>query len=432
MKEKLAQIAHRILEKLPSDVQSAHVIVSFDENTPVNFEADKLKSIKSSCTMSLTLKVIADGRRGTASVTSPQDIDALIDNAIASAKFGREVSYIFPNPAPPPQVKIFDEAVTRITTKEMVEWCQEMISMLKGYNPDISAYAGASKSISYFHMANTSGLDYGDVSSGYGIGIYGELVRGEDILYAGYGFGWRKAEIDHTEIARRAIERFKLAERNVKITSGRYPVLFPPTGLGTLLLTLRLALSGKNVLMGDSPLSDKLDQQVFNSSLSLIDTALIDYMSGSSRYDSDGVCKGETRLIDSGVLRGFLYDLDTASRAKRKPTGNNGCAPNNWVISPGGTPLKELISSIKEGLMVESVMGLGQGNPISGEFSVNIALGYKIENGEIVGRVKNTMLAGNVYDALKEDIILSDESEWVNGWLKAPAILVPELNVVSK
>lgn len=137
-------------------------------------------------------------------------------------------------------------------------------------------------------------------------------------------------------------------------------------------------------------------------------------------------------MIDSGVLRGFLYDLDTASRAKRRPTGNSGCAPNNWVISPGNTPLKEIISSIREGLMVESVMGLGQGNPISGEFSVNVALGYKIENGEIVGRVKNTMLAGNVYDALKEDIILSAESEWVNGWLKAPAILIPELNVVSK
>ena len=432
MKEKLAGIAHRILEKLPSNVQSAHVIVSFDENTPVNFEADKLKSIKSSRTMNLTLKVIEEGRRGASSVTSPQDIDVLIENAIASAKFGRKVSYIFPNPAPPPQVEIFDEAVTEITTEEMVERCQEMIHMMKGYNPDISTYAGASKSISYFHMANTSGLDYGDVSSEYGIGIYGELVRGEDILYAGYGFGWRKAEIDHVMVAREAIERFKLAERNVKISSGRYPVLFPPTGLGTLLLTLRLALSGKNVLMGDSPLSDKLDRQVFNSSLSLTDTALTDYMSGSGRYDSDGVRKGETILIDSGVLKGFLYDLDTASRAGRKPTGNSGCAPNNWIISPGQQPLSDILSSIKEGLMVESVMGLGQGNPISGEFSVNVALGYKIENGEIVGRVKNTMLAGNVYDALKEDIILSAESEWVNGWLKAPAILIPALNVVSR
>jgi PmbA protein len=432
MRDKLAEIAHQVLDELPPSVQSAHVIVSFGESTPVNFEADKLKSIKSSRAINLALRVIVDGRRGSATVTSPDDIAVLIDNALSSAKFGRQVNYVFPEPQSPPQVEVFDEDVARITTQQMVERCQEMICMLKDYNPDITTYAGASKSVSRFHMANTSGLDYGGISSSYGIGIHGELVRGEDILYAGYGFGWRKAQIDHTEVARKAIERFRLAEQNVKINSGRYPVLFPPTGLWTLLLTLRLALSGKNALMGDSPLSDKLGGQIFNPSLSITDSALVDYMSGSGAYDSDGVRKGETKLVETGVLEGFLYDLDTASRAGKEPTGNDGCSPNNWIISPGQTPLKEILAGIKEGLMVENVMGLGQGNPISGEFSVNVALGYKIENGEIVGRVKNTMLAGNVYDALKEEIVLSSDREWVGGWLYAPAILVPELNVVSK
>ena len=46
-------------------------------------------------------------------------------------------------------------------------------------------------------------------------------------------------------------------------------------------------------------------------------------------------------------------------------------------------------------------LGLGQGNPINGEFSVNLFLGYKIENGKLVGRVKDVMLAGNAFDALK-------------------------------
>ena len=62
-------------------------------------------------------------------------------------------------------------------------------------------------------------------------------------------------------------------------------------------------------------------------------------------------------------------------------------------------------------------LGLGQGNPINGEFSVNVFLGYKIENGQLMGRVKDVMLAGNAFDALKNITAISKEREWVSGWL---------------
>ena len=432
MRERLADIAHQILEKLPPKVSGASVTVALTDSTPVNFEHDKLKSIKSSKTLSLSLKVIVDGKLGRASVTSPQDIDALIENAVSSAAFGREVKFDFPSPSELPQVKLFDEEVERIETAGMVDMCREMIEILKGYRSEIVTYASASKSVTYLHMANTNGLDYGDAFSSFSVWLLGELVKDEDIVYAGHGFGWRRAEIDHRGIAERVVDKFRKAERTAKISPGRYPVIFPPTGLDILLLTLRLALNGKNVLMGESPLSDKLGKAAFSPAFTLIDSALIDYMSGSGKLDSDGVPKGERKLIDEGVVKGFLYDLDTASRAGVPPTGNDGCSPNNWIIEPGEGSLEEMVASVREGLIAEDFIGLGQGNPISGEFSVNVALGYKIENGEIVGRVKNTMLAGNVYEALKGEIILSGEREWVGGWLYAPAVMIPELNVTSK
>jgi PmbA protein len=52
---------------------------------------------------------------------------------------------------------------------------------------------------------------------------------------------------------------------------------------------------------------------------------------------------------------------------------------------------------------------LGQGNPINGEFSVNVFLGYKIQNGKVAGRVKDVMLAGNAYTALKDITAISQE-----------------------
>jgi len=82
------------------------------------------------------------------------------------------------------------------------------------------------------------------------------------------------------------------------------------------------------------------------------------------------------------------------------------------------------------------VPGPGQGNPINGEFSANVFLGYKIEDGEIVGRVKDVMLAGNAYDALKDIVAISREQERMGGRSPgSPAVAlypVGKLSVVAK
>ena len=55
----------------------------------------------------------------------------------------------------------------------------------------------------------------------------------------------------------------------------------------------------------------------------------------------------------------------------------------------------------------------------------------RVEDGEVVGRVKNTMLAGNVYEALMRISAVGEEPEWT-GSLCAPPVLVDGLYVVSK
>ena len=211
------------------------------------------------------------------------------------------------------------------------------------------------------------------------------------------------------------------------------PVIFTPVGVGVLLLTLILGFNGKNVFLGWSPLAGKLGEKIADERFSLIDNPLIDYAGSSGKYDGEGVPHQITPLIEDGVVKNFLYDLDTAGRAGAKTTGNGvGCNPSNLVIKESDTSYEEMIKSTKEGLLVHNVMGLGQGNPISGEFSVNVNLGYKIENGEIAGRVKDVMLAGNVYDALKDIAAIGDEARWAYGSLLTPPVKINKLSVVAR
>ena len=63
-------------------------------------------------------------------------------------------------------------------------------------------------------------------------------------------------------------------------------------------------------------------------------------------------------------------------------------------------------------------------------FSLNIDLGFVVREGQIVGRVKDTMVAGNVYQALKQVVALGNDARW-SGSCHAPSLIVDGLSVVS-
>ena len=172
-----------------------------------------------------------------------------------------------------------------------------------------------------------------------------------------------------------------------------------------------MGTNGRNAAKGDSPLAGRLNQAVLAPSLTLIDDPHRDYASGARVIDNNGIPTKRQTIIEQGRLKRFLYDLDSAGLAGTKPTGNNDCSPYSPVILPGSTPSSQLLRDIKDGLYVRDLIGFGQSNIINGDFSGNVGLGYQIKNGEIVGRVKNTMISGNLYQVMKQNVLVSSDTE---------------------
>ena len=100
------------------------------------------------------------------------------------------------------------------------------------------------------------------------------------------------------------------------------------------------------------------------------------------------------------------------------------------VITGGTISQKEMIKGIKEGILVEQLMGAEQGNVLGGDFSGNVLLGYKIENGEIIGRVKDTVVSGNIYELLKNITAVGTDYKWIGG-VYAPSICLPAVSCAS-
>jgi len=201
-----------------------------------------------------------------------------------------------------------------------------------------------------------------------------------------------------------------------------------------------LAFNGKAVLEGTSPLKDKLGEQVFDKKLSLWDDATVVHGVGSYPFDDEGMPGQRLPLVANGVVTSFLYDLQTAALAGTRSTGNGRRAGGGYpspaisslVLEKGKVSFQAMVKDMKEGLIVEEVIGAEQGNILGGDFGGNVLLGYKAENGEIVGRVKDTMIAGNVYQVLRELPGVGQETRWVGGILQTPPIYCSGVSVTTK
>jgi PmbA protein len=425
----------QIVEKALQKAQAVQAVMLTQETSSVDFEDDRLKSAASSQRTQIDVKVILDGKVGVSSTTDPRDVDGVVKRALEAAEFGSPAHFELPEAQSLEAVKIFDPALLLLEKPEMIRMGQQMMDMIKSYNPEILAGAGVNKTVYKVEYANSKGASYTAEHTDFNLGVGGQLVRGTDILFAGHGVGQKKRAVDTEEIAAQAIEYFRMAEQIAPVESGELPVVFTPSGLIALLLSLGLAVDGKNVYLGASPLRDKLGQQIASPSLTVVDDPFIEYGPNTSAFDDEGVPRKVTHLIEKGVLCNFIYDLDTAGRAGAGPTGHGSNRRlTNLVINPGDTPYREMLGGIQKGLLVHDFLGLGQGNSINGEFSVNVFLGYKIENGQLVGRVKDVMLAGNAFDALKNITAISKEREWVSGWFAGlmPYMQIGKLSVTAK
>ncbi|MBM4045177.1 MAG: TldD/PmbA family protein [Planctomycetes bacterium] len=434
MKAAPQSLTTQILERVMKRAQGAQVVLGQSESTPVSFENDKLKSVRVQEGTSVSVRVILDGKVGSYATSDLDDVDSVVTSALEAAEHGSKAYYEFPGRAAALQaVKLFDQGIVNLTKAEMVRMGEEMVALVKQYDSNIVVNAGVTKTAGQLWFVNSAGQECFVESSSYSAGVFGQRTRGTDILWAGDGQGWRQRTLDHVAIARKAVEKFRLAEKNAPMESGACPVVFTPHGAYVLLYPLELGVNGKNVVKGDSPLKGKLGQKIADEQLTIVDDPLIDYASSSGSFDGEGVPHRVTPIVKDGVLASFLYDLDAAGRAGTTSTGHGpGCGTTNVLIEEGRTPYEQMVKSIDCGLLVEGVMGFGQSNIISGAFSVNVSLGYKIEKGQIVGRVKDVMLAGNAYDALKAIAAIGREREWVGGSLLTPAIQVEKLSVVSK
>jgi len=431
----------QILARAKKVAAEAEVYQVSSEETQVRFEANHLKQLQTSQSTSVALRIIKDGRIGYATTTGASDGQQLVKDAVETAAFGTEAKFQMPGSLKYPKVEIYDPAVAAVSIKEMVHLGEEMVAAITAHTPGIICEAGVTRGNITVRLLNSRGGNAEYKKSFFSLDIEGNLVNDTDMLFVGESDSSCHPLSDPKKVTDMVLKQLDMAKERAKSPTKVLPVIFTANGVaGALILPLLSAFNGKIVLEGASPVGSKVGKLVFDKNFSLRDEPLAAFRPGSRPCDDEGVASQRTPLITKGIVKGFLYDLQTAALAGKKSTGNGNRsrgglpapAASALVVTPGQTTFEEMVSNIKEGLVVEQLMGAEQGNILGGDFSGNVLLGYKIENGKIVGRVKDTMVSGNVYQILKDIGAIGSETRWVSGFLQTPPFYCKALSVSSK
>jgi len=430
-----------ILAQAKKVAEEAEVFQVSSEETQVRFEANRLKQIQTKQQTSVALRIVRQGRMGYATTTEAGDGRELVSNAVETAEFGTIARFQLPDLMDYPPVEVFDTAVESVSIKEMIGLGEEMIGTVTGHTPDIVCEAGVSRGVISVRIINSRGGQAEYRKSFFDIGIEGSLIEETDMLFVGESESSCHPLSEPEKVTALVLQQLELAKKRALAPSRQLPVVFTPNGVASaLIMPLMVAFNGKTVLEGASPIGNRLGQPVFSDKLWLWDDPTIGYRPGSRPCDDEGIPSQCTPLIERGTVAGFLYDLQTAALAGKRSTGNGSRSrgglpspsPSAFVMAPGDTTFEEMVRDMKEGLVIEQLMGAEQGNILGGDFSGNVLLGFKVENGKIVGRVKDTMVSGNIYQVLKQITAIGKDARWVGSFLQTPHLYLPSLSVASK
>ncbi len=405
------------------------------EHTSVAFESGRLKACGVSEEAGINLRVLKQGRVGIAGTTATEPGD-LLDRALASAALGETVPIAFPPAAPLPPVATFSNAAAEASLDRLSAIGAELVARVtrEGCQVNVSVDRETIET----RFVNTAGADAGYPGTAVSVSVDLARFAGDDVLmvYDVYTGTELPQAADLDALVASIEQRFTPALRVVESPDGALPVVFTPAGLSAILVPLEQALSGKTVLQGISPLAGKVGQPLFDERLSIVDDPLVAGRVASRPMDDEGVPSHRVPLVEGGVVRRFVYDLETAARAGTASTGHGARGTfskprigfSNLLVGErhgaGAAALGGgLAAGLRDGLIVDDLIGVGQGNVIGGAFSHPVALAYRVQHSEVIGRVKDAAVAGNVYELLKRIGGFGRDGRWLGSRWSASLLL---------
>lgn len=424
---------------------AAEVLMISSESISAGVRLGEVEKLKCSRERRLGLRVFAGQSSSSASTAEmePAALQRFVTGTLEMARVtAADPSSGLPDPGlhpgSLPELELADRVTGVIGAERALDLARTAERAALAFDPRIRNSEGAEFDSGYREVlfANSQGFTGEYAGTSYGLSVVPVAQDGSSMQRDfWYSASRRFAGLEEAEsIGRTAAVRSlrRLGARKVKTV--RAPVVFDPDTAAGLISSLASAASGPSLYRGASFLLDKLGQQVASTNVTIIDDGTIPGALGSRPFDGEGLLTRHKALVDRGILATYLLDSYSARKLGLKPTGNAsravggppGVSHANLYLKPGPYSPEQIISSIRQGLLVTELIGFGV-NSVTGDYSRG-ASGIWIENGELAYPVEEITIAGNLKDMYQSIEMIGNDLRWRSS-VVAPTVKVAELTI---
>ncbi len=324
------------------------------------------------------------------------------ENALRLARVAREDPDLpdLPGPRPFAPLALHDTATAALGPADRAERVRKALAGL----PREAVAAGYfSQAEGAFSVGNSAGLLVHTAYTSCEFSI---------TVFQGERSGWTKAnahrvaELDTEALANRAAAKAAIPEAPTPVSPGAYRVVLEPSAVADLIGFLLPDFGGLTVHERRSCFTDR-SGRVAGENISLIDDARHPLQFGVP-FDGDGIPRQRVGLIERGELKNLVYSLASARKIGAAPTGHGyvnhpGESPMNAVMAGGEGTAEDLVAGVERGLFITRFWYIREVDPTQKVLTGMTRDGtFLIENGRIVGSVKNLRFNQSVLQMLNE------------------------------
>jgi PmbA protein len=428
-------LAERVLAlAVEAGATEAEALVMTDDAALTRFANSQIHQNVAETNVLVNLRFVSGTRVGVASSgrTDEEGLRRLAERGAAIARVVEELPDWGGLPDPTP-IEPVDAAYAPATAGASPELRADGVRAVidAADSAGVTAYGSFSTGTETIAVANSKGVRAGQTRTS------AQLLTVS--MGPGGGTGYAEAAavdataIDAGAIGRESAEKARATANAVAIDAGEYTVVLEEYAV--------VDISDMLGYLGFSALAVQEERsfvepgrRVGSELVSMVDDGR-DTSGLPMAFDYEGVAKQPVPLLDAGVCRGVVYDAQTAAHDGVRSTGHGLPAPNtygpfpiNQLIAAGETPRDELIAGLRRGLLVTR---FHYTNPVHPKLAIVTGMTrdgtFLVEDGRIVGPVRNLRFTQSYLDALAGVTAVSRERKTLKGFLGAA--VVPALRI---
>ena len=373
----------------------------------------KRSSISSSNLLDENLKILISKCFETTKITPEDEFNSLPDKDLLAGEIK--------------DLNLYDES--HLENDKKIDYLRELEEVASIDKKIVNTESGFTENKSNFILANSDGFCNGYKSSSFSASCV-TVAKDENSMERDYEFTSKchlNDIIDPKNLGKIAAEQTIKKLSPKKIGSDKISIIFDKRIAKGLLSSFASAISSSAIARGTSFLKDKIDQQIFSSSINIFDKPDLVKGMGSQCFDSEGVKSEALKLVERGFLKEYLVDTYSGKKLNLRSNGRSG-GSTNLYFENGQISFEELLKIHSRSLYITETIGHGT-NIVTGDYSVG-ANGFLVENGELKYPVSEITIAGNFNDMFKS-ITLANDLDFKYS-VNSPTMMIEGMTVAGK